>query len=158
MTSCASAGGRSLRSGPPSSTCRPSWRTTLRPRSRSTSPGRTYRNCVHRTVTSRLLGVASLHPLSGAEFLCNAPFGAWKGFRDGAAWKDRLRLVQRLSHACHGHRLSVHSLWSRPASYWVTSRAGGGFPTSTHTTHLAPPHFLNPGSVSSWPKSLSKEE
>lgn len=38
------------------------------------------------------------------------------------------------------------------------SRAGCGLPTSTHSTHLAPPHFLHPGSVSSWPKSLSKEK
>lgn len=30
----------------------------------------------------------------GLRCLGNAPFGAWKGFRDGAAWKDRWRLVQ----------------------------------------------------------------
>ena len=44
MSSCCPAGARSRRSGPPSSTCRASWRTISRLQNHSTSRGRTYRD------------------------------------------------------------------------------------------------------------------
>jgi len=44
---CCSAGRRTPRSGPPSSTCKPSLKTTSRPQSLSTSPGTTSRPLPH---------------------------------------------------------------------------------------------------------------
>lgn len=70
-TSCASAGGRSRRNGPPSSTCRPSWRTTSRPPSPSTSPERTYRGAGCRARRAFRLGSWAGGPLmSGLASLC----------------------------------------------------------------------------------------